>query len=203
MYDRCYNLSKILKMYNATYLFILPFSAKSGEIIPKLFFGRNTSIHYSSTYITIIRGRTLFYIRTMNKQRLYIHSIFNMDGLIDMYMLTAQYLSYFKNNGIRWTLTKTSKIWFIEKYFKKHYILIIFQQSCIGGYSVIWWYFFINNKFTLFNNEQYFFSKVYFLEIMICYNKFYIFIHHVHITLPTNDVWFFYCIKIMSVCSLT
>lgn len=83
-------------MYNATYLFILPFSAKSGEIIPKLFFGRNTSIHYSSTYITIIRGRTLFYIRTMNKQRLYIHSIFNMDGLIDMYMLTAQYLSYFK-----------------------------------------------------------------------------------------------------------
>lgn len=32
----------------------------------------------------------------MNKQRLYIHSIFNMDGLIDMYMLTAQYLFYFK-----------------------------------------------------------------------------------------------------------
>lgn len=90
MYDRCYNMSKILKMYNFT------FSAKSGEIIPKLFFGRNTSIQYSSTYITIIRGRTLFYIRTMNKQRLYIHSIFNMDGLIDMYMLTAQYLFYFK-----------------------------------------------------------------------------------------------------------
>lgn len=131
MYDRCYNLSKILKMYNATYLFILPFSAKSGEIIPKLFFGRNTSIHYSSTYITIIRGRTLFYIRTMNKQRLYIHSIFNMDGLIDMYMLTAQYLSYFKNNGIRWTLTKTSKIWFIEKYFKNITYWLYFNRAAL------------------------------------------------------------------------
>lgn len=109
-----------------TYLFLITFSAKSGEIIPKLFFGRNTSIHYSSTYITIIWGRTLFYIRTMNKQRLYIHSIFNMNGLIDMYMLTAQYLSYF-----RWTLTKTSKIWFIEKYFKNITYWLYFNRAAL------------------------------------------------------------------------
>lgn len=47
-------------------------------------------------------------------------------------------------------------------------------------------YFFINNKFTFFNNEQHLFSKVYFLEMMICYNKFYICIHHVHYNLANE-----------------
>lgn len=41
-----------------------------------------------------------------------------MDGLIDMYKLTAQYLFYLKKKWNPLNTNKTSKIWFIEKYFK-------------------------------------------------------------------------------------
>lgn len=37
VYDRCYNMSKILKMYNATYLFILPFQQKVAKSSPNSF----------------------------------------------------------------------------------------------------------------------------------------------------------------------
>lgn len=66
------------------------FSAKGCKVNSKPSFEKKpTRIRCSSTYITIIRGRTLLFIKTMNKQQLYIlhKGIFSQMSLLIFVLL--------------------------------------------------------------------------------------------------------------------
>lgn len=78
------------KMYNVTFLCIVIFQQKVAKLIqnPRLK-KKPTRIRYSSTYITITRGRTFLFIKTKNKQQLYIlhKGIFSQMSLLILVLL--------------------------------------------------------------------------------------------------------------------